>query len=85
MPSSCCAVGCKNRCSKKKGIKLYTFPKDPVRREQWECAVRREGWKANKYSRICSAHFVSRTIYTVSNASLYLSVLNTEFLTVNIK
>ena len=59
MPSSCCAINCTNRHSKKKGPKFYRFPKDPERRRRWVAAIRREGWQPNDGSRICGAHFVS--------------------------
>ena len=58
MPSSCCAIGCVSRYSKKKHIKLFRFPTEKKRREAWIRAIRREKWIPNKYSRICQFHFI---------------------------
>uniref|UniRef100_A0A8C6V4G1 THAP-type domain-containing protein n=1 Tax=Neogobius melanostomus TaxID=47308 RepID=A0A8C6V4G1_9GOBI len=44
MPSACCAVGCTNALSEKKGLAFYKFPKDPVRRQKWITAIRRDHW-----------------------------------------
>ena len=44
MPSSCCAVECRNRCKAGK-VTLYTFPKNLVRRRQWIQAIHREAWE----------------------------------------
>ena len=59
MPSSCCAFGCASRYSKKKGVKLYRFPRDPERRSLWIQAIKREKWQPNEHSRICGRHFIS--------------------------
>ena len=59
MPSSCCAFGCASRYSKKKGVKLYRFPRDPERRSLWIQAIKREKWQPNEHSRVCGRHFIS--------------------------
>ena len=59
MGKACCAVGCTNRFTKGTGVSFYRFPKDPARRALWIAAVGRKNWTPNKYSWICSAHFVS--------------------------
>ena len=56
MPSSCCAINCVNRCSKK--MLMFRFPTDPERKRQWVAAIRREGWQPNEHSRICQEHFI---------------------------
>ncbi|XP_065892096.1 uncharacterized protein [Dysidea avara] len=58
MPSSCCAVECRNRCKAGK-VTLYTFPKNLVRRRQWIQAIHREAWEPTQHSRVCGRHFIS--------------------------
>ena len=59
MPSSCCAIGCTQRYSKAKGVKMYRFPTDPDRKKAWVNTIRQVGWQPNFHSRVCSAHFIS--------------------------
>ena len=33
------------------------FPRDPKRRKRWNYLMRRKGWTANKWDKVCSAHF----------------------------
>ncbi|XP_003200143.2 uncharacterized protein isoform X2 [Danio rerio] len=59
MPTSCVAVGCKNRyttANKARGITFHKFPKNIESRKQWELAVKR-GVSASRYSVLCSEHF----------------------------
>ena len=64
MPSSCCAIDCVSRYSKKKGVKLFRIPSGKSvarkkKRRAWIRAIRRENWVPNKHSRICGLHFIS--------------------------
>ena len=68
MPIGCAAVGCTNNQMKNKELSFYRFPAEQDRRDKWTAAVKRadsnsdrcqKEWKPSKYSRICSAHFVS--------------------------
>uniref|UniRef100_A0A8C6WY87 THAP domain-containing protein 1 n=1 Tax=Neogobius melanostomus TaxID=47308 RepID=A0A8C6WY87_9GOBI len=59
MPSACCAMGCTNALSQKKGLAFYKFPKDPVRRQKWITAIRRDHRTPTAESKLCSEHFVS--------------------------
>ncbi|XP_059367551.1 uncharacterized protein LOC132105986 [Carassius carassius] len=59
--SACCAVGCNltsgtNALSK---IKMFWFPKDQTRQQEWITAERRKAWLQSKNSRICNTHFVT--------------------------
>lgn len=38
-------------------VLLYRFPKDSVRKRNWEVALRREGFSASSSSALCSKHF----------------------------
>ncbi|XP_066941611.1 uncharacterized protein [Macrobrachium rosenbergii] len=59
MPSSCCAIGCKNRHVSGSSKRFFRFPKaDIERRKRWIQAIGRINWKPNDGSRICSDHFV---------------------------
>uniref|UniRef100_H2ZYA6 X-ray repair cross complementing 2 n=1 Tax=Latimeria chalumnae TaxID=7897 RepID=H2ZYA6_LATCH len=55
----CCASGCNNRYGKVPGVSFYRIPTNPVRRQQWVSAIKREGWQPTRHTRLCSAHFVS--------------------------
>ena len=55
MVKNCCAVGCSNRYYKDCGLTFYRFPDC----SKWIAAIKRENWKPNEYSWVCSAHFVS--------------------------
>ena len=59
MVKSCCAVGCTNRYTKDCGLRFYRFPSDVDRRSKWLAAMKRDNWKPNEHSWVCSAHFVS--------------------------
>ena len=56
--SYCVAFGCRNKHGKCDNG-FHRFPKDKSRRERPVAAVRREGWEATDYTRICGAHFVT--------------------------
>jgi len=73
MPSSCSAIGCKRRASKKHGIKLYRFPTDTERRQLWTQALKRESWEPSKCSRIFGAHFISGkySVFVCSHKAAY--------------
>ncbi|GFO31414.1 THAP domain containing 6 [Plakobranchus ocellatus] len=43
------------------GRKYQRFPRDPTRRKQWAAALKREGFVAMEYSRICSDHFTKES------------------------
>ncbi|XP_068227134.1 uncharacterized protein [Palaemon carinicauda] len=59
MPSSCCALGCKNRHVPGTSKRFFRFPKsDLERRKRWVQAIGRLHWEPNGGSRICSDHFV---------------------------
>ena len=58
MVVSCCAIDCANRFGKP-GIKFYAFSANTTQRNSWISAIRREKWKPEPFSRICSAHFVT--------------------------
>jgi len=62
MPNVCIAACCSNvsSTSSTKGVKVYTFPKDPELRKQWTEQVQRTraSWSGpTKYSCLCSEHF----------------------------
>uniref|UniRef100_UPI00358E3E57 THAP domain-containing protein 1-like n=1 Tax=Myxine glutinosa TaxID=7769 RepID=UPI00358E3E57 len=62
MPQFCAAYGCTNKRtleSRDKGITFHKFPSDAHQKRLWEVALKREGFKASKYSVLCSDHFES--------------------------
>ena len=66
MVNYCCAPGCKNAGYGGTGIKFFSFPtKNPEQRKLWIAAVKRQNpddpskpWQPNKWTRICSEHFL---------------------------
>lgn len=70
MPANyhCCMVGCTSDSRKSTdkwpnmiGVSFHAFPgekTDISRRQEWIRLIRRAEWKPNKYSRVCSLHFV---------------------------
>ena len=58
MPHYCIAFGCRNQ-QDQCFYGFHRFPRDESRQSRWEAAVRREGWLATDYSRICGAYFVT--------------------------
>ena len=59
MVKNCCVIGCYNKYSKGSGISFYRFPTDPEKRSKWISAVKRKDWEPNKYTWLCSEHFIS--------------------------
>lgn len=59
MVLTCVAFGCKSRKNTDPLLSFYRFPADSERCKKWEVAVRREGWKSSKNSRLCSTHFTA--------------------------
>ena len=55
--TGCCASGCHNRSEK--GFKMYRFPANISRKEKWENAVSRLGWKSTSSTFLCQ---VPRTL-----------------------
>ncbi|XP_067207240.1 peroxynitrite isomerase THAP4-like [Linepithema humile] len=53
--SCCVAVNCTNRTEN--GVRVFAFPVDDIRRQQWIRNLRRESWTPTKYSRLCEKHF----------------------------
>jgi hypothetical protein len=49
------------------GISFFRFPREENRRKNWIAALRRDKWTPTKWSRICSAHFISGTGILVYN------------------
>ena len=67
MPTSCSAYNCKNRDTediRSRGITFHKFPKDESRRKSWIAATRRDGFKPNDKSAICSEHFTEGDFLT---------------------
>lgn len=50
----CSVKKCKNRSSG--GYSMYRFPRDPLRRKEWEFRVNRPNWHANNESKLCSVN-----------------------------
>ncbi|XP_050063017.1 THAP domain-containing protein 2-like [Aphis gossypii] len=51
----CTAVNCSN--SRRKGIRLFRFPKDISRRKIWLQNCRRDKWVPTESSELCEIHF----------------------------
>ena len=67
MPTSCSAYNCQNRDTediRSRGITFHKFPKDESRRKSWIAATRRDGFKPNDKSAICSEHFTEGDFLT---------------------
>jgi hypothetical protein len=58
MVISCCCYGCTNRQGKN-NIRFYRFPRSEIHKNQWIAAMRRDKWAPTKFSRVCSAHFIT--------------------------
>jgi hypothetical protein len=50
---------CVPLCNGKGGHSFPSFEKSPIRHNKWKVAIRRDKWKPNKWSKVCSRHFVS--------------------------
>ncbi|CAH0407537.1 unnamed protein product [Chilo suppressalis] len=56
-------------------ILQFRFPRDNVRRKQWELAVNREEkWCSTSYSAVCSEHFEASDFYITDSGLRKLSV-----------
>ena len=67
MPTSCSAYNCQKRDTediRSRGITFHKFPKDESRRKSWIAATRRDGFKPNDKSAICSEHFTEGDFLT---------------------
>ena len=55
MVASCCVPLCRSNSKEKDGIKikLYTIPKDLIRRKQFANAIKRPNWIPSDADRIC--------------------------------
>ncbi|CAG9785336.1 unnamed protein product [Diatraea saccharalis] len=76
---SCVVNNCKNCSSKitksKNGISFHRFPRDNIRRKQWELAVNREAeWCSTSYSAVCSEHFEASDFYLTDSGLRKLSL-----------
>ena len=64
MPSSCIAIGCAKRYTKKareeEGLVFHRLPKDPVLRDEWLKCIRRKNFEPSQTAQlyICSDHFL---------------------------
>ena len=71
MPTSCIAIGCANRLTKKAreedGITFHRVPKDKTLRDEWLKNIRRKNFEPSQTTQlfICSDHFLP-TDYEVS-------------------
>lgn len=58
MVSSCVAYNCTTRSRKESGISFFGFPlSNPPLLKKWILAIRREGLRPSRSTRICSKHF----------------------------
>ena len=73
---------------KNKELSFYRFPAEQDRRDKWTAAVKRadsnsdrcqKDWKPSKYSRICSAHFVSGSYFHFCRCMVFIYYVNTYF------
>lgn len=73
----CSAPQCNNYFGP--GISFHYFPKDPMKRKQWETALRM-GKPASDFMRICSEHFLSTDYFPTDKVSVKsFSLLFTYF------
>ena len=63
MPNKCCIYNCKTNYDSQKNkpkISCYSFPKDPIRRQEWIDNIPRHEWNSGtvgKHMVICSLHW----------------------------
>ena len=65
----CVAFGCEHSDTEEnrgKWISFHRFPKDPDRHKAWIVALRRDKFKPNDESRLCSVHFTQNDFDTNS-------------------
>ena len=64
MPSSCIAIGCAKRYTKKareeEGLVFHKLPNDPVLRDEWLKCIRRQNFEPSQTAQlyVCSDHFL---------------------------
>ena len=70
IPDSCCTVGCSNHRSKGSTLKFYRIlfgsdNKSLELRKKWVTAIKWDKWTEKQIdnARLCSAHFLSGTVY----------------------
>lgn len=76
---TCCVPGCYNNSHRDRDLRFYTFPKDPVLREQWLRNISRAGvsgcfstFQPTTGHRVCSVHFAGgRKTYNIRVPSLF--------------
>lgn len=76
---TCCVPGCYNNSHRDRELRFYTFPKDPVLRQQWLRNISRAGvsgcfstFQPTTGHRVCSVHFAGgRKTYTIKVPSLF--------------
>ena len=58
MPSYCSAFNCTNKADKASDISFHSFPlNNPPLLKEWLVRIKRENFKPNRSSKICSEHF----------------------------
>ncbi|CAL1299775.1 unnamed protein product, partial [Larinioides sclopetarius] len=79
MVVSCCAYGCTERYLKEGPLTFHRFPKDEIRRKLWEKQLRRENFKSNNNTRICSKHFEAECWMQYGRKRLKPDAIPTKF------
>ncbi|CAL1298951.1 unnamed protein product [Larinioides sclopetarius] len=79
MVASCCAYGCTERYLKEGPLTFHRFPKDEIRRKLWEKQLRRENFKSNNNTRICSKHFEAECWMQYGRKRLKPDAIPTKF------
>ncbi|KYQ50136.1 hypothetical protein ALC60_10779 [Trachymyrmex zeteki] len=72
MPN-CYIKNCKN-CIRTENIKFFQFPKDPVIRQQWLKACRKNKSEITKSATICNLHFDENCFHMVWTKSRYKNI-----------
>ncbi|GFQ95667.1 THAP domain-containing protein 2 [Trichonephila clavata] len=80
MPSKCFVSGCRsNYCSEPK-VRVFSFPRDEILKNQWLQAIQREDKRQpSKASKICALHFKAEDIITEASG---FNSKTQEFITV---
>ncbi|PRD25347.1 UNVERIFIED_CONTAM: THAP domain-containing protein 2 [Trichonephila clavipes] len=80
MPSKCFVLGCRsNYCSELK-VRVFSFPRDEILKNQWLQAIQREDKRQpSKASKICALHFKAEDIITEASG---FNSKTQEFITV---
>ncbi|XP_029839373.3 uncharacterized protein LOC8036220 [Ixodes scapularis] len=76
---ACSALGCKNRvrCGKNRttsnsGVSFHRFPKKKELQDAWVAAMKRNGWRPNSSSLLCSVHFREEDMDRTSRSCIRL-------------